>query len=215
MNEHIWNSYSQKTGKFGGVIPVLCAPVLKRQHGASVANTLALGERVAAGTPFEFNLATRTAKFLKAWKIKSATAGDTTTEVILYKTATTPVLHSSTVVMVMPSTLTGTGKAAAVGAVEEGENVYKVTLTTASFDTLAKDGFLVEAAEAGTGKAPYCVPNNISTEDTVKGSENTLVDVPRGHIYMYQNTIPAMPDVVKKALNNGDIQVAWEMYNED
>lgn len=215
MSEHIWNSYSQKSGKFGGVIPVLCAPVLKRQHGATVVNTLIVGERIAAGTPFQFDLASRTAKFLKAWKIKSVEVSGDNTNVTLYRTATTPVLHSNAVVMVMPSSLTGTGKAASVGAVTEGENIYTVSLATASFDALKADGFLVEAVEAGSGKKPYCVPNNISTEDTVKGSENTLVDVPRGHVYMYQNTIPAMPEVVKAALNNNDIQVAWELYNED
>lgn len=215
MNEHIWNSYSQKSGKFGGVIPVLCAPVLKRQHGARVVNSLNVGERVAAGTPFEFDLATRTAKFLKAWKIKSVSVSGDNTVVTIYRTATTPVLNNNAVVMVMPNSLTGTGKAASVGAVTEGDNVYTVTLATASFDSLKAEGFLVEAKEAGSGKAPYCVPNNISTEDTVGGSENTLVDVPRGHIYMYQNTIPAMPAIVKTALNNNDIQIAWEMYNEE
>lgn len=215
MSEHIWNSYSQKSVKVGGVIPVLCAPVLKRQHGARVVNSLQVGERVSAGTPFEFDLATRTAKFLKAWKIKSVSVSGSNTVVTIYKTATTPVLQNNTVVMVMPSSLTGTGKAASVGVVTEDETTYTVTLTTASFDTLAADAFLVEAASAGSGKAIYCKPNNISTEDTVGGSENTLVDVPRGHVYMYQNTIPAMPDVVKAALYNNDIQVAWEMYNED
>jgi hypothetical protein len=215
MIEHNWNSYSQVSKRFGGTIPVLCAPVLKRQHGASVLNALNVGERVAAGTPFQFDLATRTAKFLKAWKIKSVSVSGDNTVVTIYRTATTPVLHNNAVVMVMPASLTGTGKAASVGVVSEGENVYEVTLATASFDTLKAEGFLVEAAEAGSGKKPYCIPNNISTEDTIKGSEATLVDVPRGHVYMYQNTIPAMPEVVKSALYNNDIQVAWEMFNEE
>jgi hypothetical protein len=215
MNEHIWNSYSQKTAKFGGVIPVLCAPVLKRQHGARVINALQVGERVSAGTPFEFDLATRTAKFLKAWKIKSVSVSGDNTIVTIYKTATTPVLQNNSVVMVMPASLTGTGKAASVGVVTSDDTTYTVTLATASFDTLKADAFLVEAAAAGSGKSIYCKPNNISTEDTVGGSDVTLVDVPRGHVYMYQNTIPAMPDAVKTALYNNDIQVAWEMYNED
>lgn len=216
MNGHIWNSYNKNITKFGGVIPVLAQPgVLKRQHGATVMNSMMIGERIAAGTPFEFNLAARTAKFLKVWKIKATEVSGSNTIVTLYRTATSPVLNANTVLMVMPSTLAGTGKAALAGAIEEGENVYRVTLATSSFDTLAVGGFLAEAAAAGSGKGLYCKPNNISTEDTVKGSENTLVDVPRGHIYMYENTIPAMPEVVKSALFNNDIQVAWELYNED
>lgn len=216
MNEHIWNSYTKRSGKFGGVIPVLAQPgVLKRQHGATVMNSMNVGERIAAGTPFEFNLAARTAKFLKVWKIKATEVSGNNTIVTLHRTATSPVLNGNTVLMVMPSSLTGTGKAAMATSVAEGENVYTVTLLTASFDALSVGGFLAEAAEAGSGKTLYCKPNNISTEDTVKGSENTLVDVPRGHIYMYENTIPAMPEVVKAALFNNDIQVAWELYNED
>lgn len=215
MNEHIHNSYSNGHLKFGGSIPVLCQPCLKRQHGASVANNLVVGERVAAGTPLEFDLASRTAKFLKAWKIKATEVSGDNTVVTLYKTATTPVLHGTTVLMVMPSTLTGTGKAAvAANIVVEGDT-YKVTLATASFDALTVGGFLVEAKEAGSGKAPYCKPNNISTEDTVKGTEATFVDLPRGHVYMYENTIPAMPEVVKSALFNSDIQISWEMFNEN
>lgn len=215
MYQHKWNSYSKQSGKFGGTIPVLCQPCLKRQHGATVVNDLAVGERVAAGTPIEFDLASRTAKMLKAWKIKATEVSGDNTVVTLYMTATSPVLHKNTVLMVMPSSLTGTGNAALPVAVEEGENVYNVTIATASVDALVVGGFLVEAKEAGSGKAIYCVPNNISTEDVVKGTENTLVDLPRGHVYMYENTIPAMPEVVKAAMFNQDIQVSWELYNEE
>ena len=215
MNQHKWNSYSKKSGKFGGTIPVLCQPVLKRQHGATVVNDLAVGERVAAGTPFEFDLASRTAKFLKAWKIKATEVSGDNTVVTLHRTAISPVLHKSTALMVMPSTLTGTGKAAYAASVEEGENVYSVAIPTASVDALVVGGFLVEAKEVGEGKAPYAIPNHISHEDVIKGTENTLVDLARGHVYMYENTIPAMPEVVKAAMFNNDIQVSWELYNEE
>ena len=215
MKQHIHNSYSKESFKFGGTIPVLCDMPRKRQHGASVVNELANGERVAAGTPFEFDLASRTAKFLKAWKIKNVSVSGDNTIVTLYRTATTPVLHRSTVLMVVPSALNGTGKAALPIAIEEGENVYNVTLATASFDALKAGGFLAEAKEAGSGKALYCQPNNISHEDTIKGSEATMVEVLRGHVYMYENTIPAMPEIVKAAMFNSDIQVSWEMFNQD
>jgi hypothetical protein len=215
MYEHKWNSYSKQSGKFGATIPVLCQPALKRQHGATVVNDLVAGERVAAGTPMEFDLASRTAKLMKLWKIKNVEVSGNNTIVTLYRTATSPVLHKHTVLMVMPATLKGTGKAAVAGAVVEGEDVYTVTLATASFDALTVGGFLVEAKEAGSGKAPYCVPNHITTEDVIKGTENTLVDVMRGHVYMYQNTIPAMPEIVKEAMFNSDIQVSWELYNEE
>lgn len=215
MYQHKWNSYSKQSGKFGGTIPVLCEPCLKRQHGATVVNDLVVGERVAAGTPMEFDLASRTAKMLKAWKIKATEVSGDNTVVTLYRTATSPVLHKNTVLMVMPSTLEGKGNASMAAAIEEGENVYRVTIPTTSVDTLKVGGFLVEAKEAGSGKNIYCKPNHISHEDVVKGSENTLVDLARGHVYMYENTIPAMPEVVKAALFNHDIQVSWELYNEE
>lgn len=212
MHKH--NSYSSLSISIGGTTPVLCDPkVDKRMFGARVMNTLALNERIAAGTPFEFDLENRQAKFLKSWKIKSVSISGDNTIVTLYRTSVTPVLNNNTILMVMPDTIDGTGKADICGVVTQGENTYVVTLTTASFDALSANKFLVEAKEVGSGKTIYCQPNNISTEDTIGGNVDTLVDVPRGELYMFQNTIPAMPDAVKKSISAGDVHIVWENFN--
>lgn len=204
--------------KVGGNIPVLWMPSAKRMYGATVVTTnLKVGERVVAGTPFEHNLGAREAKFLKSWKIKAVNVTGTNTKVTLICTSLTPELRDNTMLMVMPSTLDGTGKAALCGIVTKSEenNTYEVTLATASFDALAVGGFLVEssATEAGDEKSLFCQPNNISPEDTIVGNAHTAIDIPYGVLGVYQTNIPAMPEVVKKAISEGDVKIIWENYN--
>lgn len=219
MIEHIWNSYSKQTTKVGGTIPVLCAPALKRQYGAKVdTKGLRAGERIAAGTPFYFDNYAKTARFFKFWEITNVSTSDSTSTVTLKRTAVSPILYPNTPVMVVPSNLGNNAKVASCGEVVQEEGSYKVTLTTASFDTLTKGGFLAEAPDGDTTPAKLGggkLPNSISLEDTVVGSEETLVDIPRGHVYMYINTIPAMPTKVQELMFNNDIQVSWEYFNDN
>lgn len=211
----IWNSINSREIKVGGTLPILWSPtVTKRVYGAIVKNVLDVGEKVSAGTPFYHNVETREATFLKLWKIAGVEVSETNTIVSLHKTSTTPKLKSGAVIMVMPSTLSGTGKAAACGAVTESGNRYSVTLVTDSYDALSAGGFLVEAVEAGSGKAILCQPNNISIEDCIGGSEGTMVDVPYGIVPMFENTIPFMPSVVKNAVGSGDAKIVWEYFNQ-
>lgn len=214
--EKIHNSSSDYSMKIGGSLPFLVSACKYRIHGARVLNALAHGEVVHAGTPMEYSLAENTAKFLKVWEVVSATAdtpdsGQTT--IVLKKTAISPRIDASTVIMKMPSGLTATGKSVAAGTVTETETGYSIVVSTASFDTVTKGDYICEAASAGASAKMYCVPNNISTEDTVGGNVYTLVDVPYGIVHAYFNTINPIPDVVKPALNDG-ILLVWEMFNE-
>ena len=214
----IWNSFTTTTQSVGGTLPLLAAPCSKRMHGAVVSNDLAIGERIAGGTPMYFNIADRTVKFLKAWKVKTVTANAVagTTDIVLVKNHISPVLKAGMVIMAMPSAIAGTGKAVVCGTVTEAEYTYTITVTTADFDKVEAGDYIVESSSAiaGSGKAIYCQPNSISIEDTV-GGDVTLVDIPRGVLYMYKNTIPDCPDaVITNIQNGGDIHIVWEMFNE-
>lgn len=214
--EKIHNSSSSYSMKVGGGLPFLVRACKFRIHGAMVLNPLAPGEVVHAGTPLEYSLADNTAKFLKVWEVKSATAStpeEGSTTIVLKKTAISPRLAAGTVIMKMPSTLAGTGKSVAVGAVTETEDGYSIVVTAADFDSVSEGDLIVEAASAGASAKIYCTPNLFSVEDTVGGTEYALVDIPYGFIHAYRNTINPIPDVVMAALTDGIVPV-WEMFNE-
>lgn len=206
-----WNKQSTTTMKVGGGVPVWAEFPKRRIAGGMIKNTRVNGEKLSAGSPVEFDYKTKEAKILKCFEIKTSTVDGTNTVVVLNKTFLTPALYSGMVLMVMPTTMTGTGKAAVVGAVTESETSLTVTFATADMDALTVGKFLVQSssATAGTGKSIYCQPTNLSMEDTIAGDQNEL-GIPWGFKYIFENTIPAMPAVVKANIAN----VEWESFNE-
>jgi hypothetical protein len=115
--------------------------------------------------------------------------------------------------MVAPSTLAGTGKAVAAGAVTETADSYTITVTTANIDAVAAGTLLVEAAEAGASKGMYCQPNNILHRDFIAGNQQNLGDAVWGFFHAYINTINPIPAAVLANLNDGIVPV-WEYFAE-
>ena len=206
-----WNQQLTNKMSVGGGLPVWAVQPERRIAGGMVGNALKVGGKVSAGSPVDFNYVTKVAKFLKCFKINTATVNALNTDLVIFKSFVTPQLYTGMVIMVMPATMTGTGKAVVVGAVTETAITYATTVVTADMDALAAGGFLVESssAVAGAAKSIYCQPNNLSIEDTVVGDQNEL-GIPRGMKYVFENCIPAMPAVVKANITF----VEWENFNE-
>ena len=215
--EHSNNAYSSKSMNVGGATPFIIDPELLKMRliGGIVKNTLAEGEKIAAGTTFAYNASSHEVKFLKVWEVKSvssdASSGDTT--IVIKKTYQTPVLKATTVVMVAPSTINGTGKAVVAGTVTEGPDTYTITVDTSSIDEVAANTLLVEAAEAGNAKGMYCQPNNILHRDFIAGNQQNLGDAVWGFFHAYINTINPIPAAVLANLNDG-IGPVWEYFAE-
>lgn len=209
--EHKNNAYSQHSMQVGGATPFIIDPqILKmRLIGGIVKNNLAEDEKIAAGTTFAFNAATHEVKFLKVWEVKSVDG----TTVTIKKTFQTPVLKADTVIMVAPATISGTGKAVAAGAVTETADAYTITVAEGALDTVEAGTLLVEAAEAGSGKAMYCQPNNILHRDFIAGNDQNLGDAVWGFFHAYINTINPIPAAVLANLNDGIVPV-WEYFAE-
>ena len=206
----LWNQIKTTRATVGGGVPVWAVQPERRISGGLLKNTLNVGEKVSAGTPMYYDYAAHEAKLLKCWKIKTATVNGSNTDLVLYRTFLTPELYAGMNIMVAPSTIAGTGKSVTVTAVNSSvEGQYSLTVVTANMDALAANGFLVEAASQGAAVAMYCQPNNLSIEDTIGGDQN-LIGVPRGMKYVFENTIPVMPTVVK----NNIAYVEWESFNE-
>ena len=215
--EHMNNAYSQHSQQVGGATPFIIDPqeLKMRQIGGIVQNNLAEGEKIAAGTTFAFDALNHQVKFLKVWEVKSVTADAEagTTEIVIKKTFQTPVLKADTVIMVAPSTIAGTGKAVAAGAVTEAADSYTITVTTANIDAVTAGALLVEAAEAGASKGMYCQPNNILHRDFIAGNQQNLGDAVWGFFHAYINTINPIPAAVLGNLKDGIVPV-WEYFAE-
>lgn len=203
-----FNAFSRRTIEFGGGVPVWAEFPKQCEGGGLIANTFSADDIVPAASPVEFNIDTHAAKILKVYKVKTlADSVDTLSyKITLDALPGRPIPVAGEFVMVIPSTITGTGKALAVPATidtsVEGEITFE--LLKANFDApvvgTANTGYLAQssATAAGSGKYLYCQPNSLTINDCVIATQN-LVGIARGCKYVYKNTMPPAPDVI---LNN-------------
>lgn len=218
--EHFNNAYSRHTHEIGGASPFLCHPdeVKYRQYGALISDALAEKELVHAGTPAEVDLAAHTAKLMKVWEVvgvKKSGASDVNTEITLAAHWLAPKLAATDVVMVVPSSVSGTGKAVAAGTVTDNlDGTVTITVATASIDAVAVGDFLSIGAEAGTGKALAVKGNTVLTRDLYAGNGQNFIDIPRGELYCYVNTCNGIPAAVIAAAREIGLFIEPEYFAE-
>lgn len=201
--EHFNNAYSRHSEQIGGANPFLCHPdeVKYRQYGALISDTLAEKQLVHAGTPFEVNLKAHTAKIMKIWEVVKVESE--TIESVAYKHITlnaswlAPELKETDIVMVVPASISGTGKGVLAGTVTDNKNgTVTITVASASIDTVAAGDYLSIAAAAGSSKALAVKGNMVSTRDLYAGNAQNFVDIARGELYCYLNTVNGIPAAV-------------------
>lgn len=199
-NTH-WNEYTAQSATVSGGVPIWAELPKRVISGGMIKNTLAKGDIIAAGTPAYLDITTAEVKLLKCYKIKKLTVVDTNTTITLYNLPGLPAPTLGEFVMVPGSTISATGKAAAVTTLDSSvAGELSFTVVTAALDAMTEGGFLCQssATAAGSTKSLYCQPNTLTLEDTVVGDQNS-VGLARGEKYIYKNTMPYAPDVV---LNN-------------
>lgn len=205
MLEHFNNAYSRHSEQIGGANPFLCHPdeVKYRQYGALISDTLAEKQLVHAGTPFEVDLKAHTAKIMKVWEVVAVAVNsdvNTKTDITLAANWLAPALVATDVVMVVPASINGTGKAVAAGDVTDNEDgTVTITVTTSSIDTVTVGSFLSIATESGSGKTLKVKGNMVSTRDLYAGNAQNFVDIARGELYCYVNTCNGIPAAVISA----------------
>lgn len=200
--EHFNNAYSRHSESVGGANPFLCHPdeVKYRQYGALILDELEDKELVHAGTPFEVNLKTHEANIMKVWevvKVETNAEVNTKTDITLAANWLVPKLEATDVVMVVPSSIDGTGKGVAAGTVtDNGDETVTITVTTSAIDTVTVGSFLSIAAASGSGKALAVKGNAVFTRDLHAGNAQNFVDIARGEVYCYVNTCNGIPAAV-------------------
>ena len=192
-----WNSYNSNKATYGGLVPIwVKQPDRAESGGMLVKNNFVKGEIISAGTPVAFDTATKLAKILKVFKVTATSVVDTTTLITISQVGNLPKLNAGDIVMVVPSTIAGTGKGVAVSAIDTTvAGVTTFTVTTTSIDSVAVGTYLAQAESAGSGKALYCQPTSLTIEDTVVADKNS-VGIAVGDKYVYANTIPWLPTVI-------------------
>lgn len=202
MLEHFNNAYSRRSQNYGGANPFLCHPdeVKIRQYGALISTTLADKELVHAGTPFEVDLKAHTAKVMKIWevvKVEKSGVDNVNTTVTVAAHWLAPELKATDVVMVVPSTINGTGKAVVAGTITDNQNgTVSFTVATANIDAVKAGDFISIGAAAGSSKALAVKGNMVSHRDLYAGNAQNFVDIPRGEFYCYVNTCNGIPAAV-------------------
>ena len=201
MLEHFNNAYSRHSQQIGGANPFLCHPdeVKYRQYGALISDTLAEKELVHAGTPFEVDLKAHTAKIMKVWEVVKVEDSSTSGSKVITLNASwlAPRLVSTDIVMKVPATIDGTGKGLAAGTVtDNGDGTVSITVVAANFDVPVAGDFLTIAAAAGSSKAVAVKGNMVSTRDLYAGNAQNFVDIARGEVYCYVNTVNGIPAAV-------------------
>lgn len=201
MLEHFNNAYSRHSQQIGGANPFLCHPdeVKYRQYGALISDTLAEKELVHAGTPFEVDLKAHTAKIMKVWEVLKVEDSSTSGSKVITLNASwlAPKLVSTDIVMKVPATIDGTGKGLAAGTVtDNGDGTISITVVAANFDVPVAGDFLTIASAAGSSKAVAVKGNMVSTRDLYAGNAQNFVDIARGEVYCYVNTVNGIPAAV-------------------
>lgn len=142
-------------------------PEHKVTDGAFIVNMPAVGGMIYEGDLGQFNYADNTVKHLKLF-VANAIAASAATAVQLVAGDAYHVPEVGEVIMIAPSNFaTGTDTAVTIlsVALHSTGAYYTVGLSAALGTALAVGDVLVEAVEAGSGKAPLVVPNAVFPVD--------------------------------------------------
>ena len=121
-------------------------------------NPIVAGENFPVGSPCSLEAANGV-KILPIWKVKATSVVDTNTVITVYRADGLYEIKAGQIVMVMPSTITGTGKAFAVTTVDNsvaGESTF--TVATASLDA---------PSSATIGKYTLSLSTNPTADDKI------------------------------------------------
>lgn len=207
--EHLNNAYSGSEVRVGGTNPFLLHPdeLKYRQYGALVLDELEEGELVHAGTPMYVDVKAHTARFMRAWTVLSVDGDAVTVDAGWLA----PKAKVGMALMVCPSEIGGTGAAAAVTAVEEADGGVKLTVAGIG---AAEGDILVEADAEGDAASVKAPANSILTRDLYAAGGQNFVDIPRGELYAYVNTINPIPQAALDNLGALGLVVEWERFPE-
>ncbi len=195
------NTFGTLSASFQSGIPIWSGVPELYISGGKIKNSLIVGDFIPGGSPCSIDTSTHEVKVLRIFKIK-ATSAATDTTISVWQGNGLPVLRDGMVLMVLPSTLAGTGKAYVVTGVDATTDPTVATfhVPTASIDAVAVDTYLVESASLTTqaAQAIYCAPTALTYSDVLMRTGDTLATVGVAYEgYVMANRIGWLPTIVK------------------
>ena len=192
-----WNAYERKTATYGGSLPIWAELPDFVESGGLIANTnLTKGEIISGGSAVYFNTDTKEAKILKIFKVTATSTQSTNTLITVSQVGNLHKLNQGDAIMVLPSTIGGTGKSVATGSLDTSvDGQVTFTAVTANIDSVSVGTYLALSDGVSATAHLYCQPNSLTIDDTVVGDQNS-VGIARGAKYVYSNTIPWLPAVI-------------------
>ena len=204
------NTFGRRTETFESGVPVWRG-VPKRVVGVGkLLNTLVEGENYPVGSPCSLEAANGV-KILPIWKVKATeVTGGTNTQITVYRADGLYELKAGMMVMIMPATVAGTGKAIEVTTLTNtvaGESTF--TVVTANIDAVTVGAYLAlsSSTTAGSSKSLYCQPTHLTYSQILIGEGDTIATAsPVYEGYLFEKRIPFLPAIVKANIRlNTDI----------
>jgi len=203
------NTFGRRTATYDSGFPVWKGIPERVVGVGKLLNTFAEGYNYPSGSPCSLEAANGV-KILPIWKVKATSVVSTDTIITVYNADGLHELKAGKIIMVMPSTLAGTGKAFTVPTVDNsvaGEST--ITVATAAIDTVAVGTFLALSASATAQGAQslYCIPTHLTYSQILIESGDTIATAsPVFKGYVFEKRIPYLPAIVKTNIRlNTDI----------
>ena len=208
------NTFGRRTETFGTGYPVWRG-VPKRVVSAGILlNTIAEGDNFPIGSPCSIETGGGI-KILPIWKVKASEVVETTnTKITVYRADGLPEIKAGKMVMVVPSTIAGTGKAIEVTTVDNsvaGESSF--TIVTANIDAVTTGTYLAlsSSATAGSAKSLYCQPTHLTYSQVLIGEGDTAASAsPVYEGYVFEKRIPYLPAVVKANIKSNTPSIYFD-----
>lgn len=203
------NTFGRRTATYGSGFPVWKGIPERVVGVGKLLNPIIEGENFPIGSPCSLESGNGV-KILPIWKVKATAVVDTNTTITVYRADGLFEIKAGQIIMVVPATIAGTGKAIAVTTVDNsvaGESSF--TVVTANIDSVAVGTYLALSSSdvAGSGKSLYCQPTHLTYSQILIGAGDTVATAsPVYKGYVFEKRIPYLPTVVKANIRlNTDI----------
>lgn len=204
------NTFGRKTATYDSGFPVWKGVPERVVGVGKLLNTIVEGENYPSGSPCSLEAANGV-KILPVWKVKATqVTGGTNTEITVYRADSLFEIKAGMIIMVVPATIAGTGKAVAVTAVTntvDGESTF--TVVTSAIDAVTVGAFLALSASATAQAAQslYCQPTHLTYSQILIETGDTVATAsPVFKGYVFEKRIPYLPAIVKSNIRlNTDI----------
>lgn len=199
-----FNTYGNKSKKYGGAYPVWLTVSQKERAGGILEKTEA-GMLLRAGSLVAIDNKKGEAKVIETYEIAEIMEGIGGTEitVTLYAYDSHPKLKEGTLLMKAPSKVADWGRGLKVTGLtrDQANKTCSFSIPSAGFGTLAKGDILVQATKEGEEASIYAIPTGLSENDVYVEDGDyaaTVASVYHGEIM--EERIQPIPQCVRELL---------------